>query len=335
MTNGKKVPTIFDVAELSGVSISTISRVINTPEKVNLNTRQRVYEAIDKLGFVPQAEARARALRLKGRIGVITPFFTAPSFVQRLRGIAASLSKENYDLVIYTVDSNNRLQSYLSSLPLTGNLDGLVILSLPVAEADVKRLVEHQLPTVLIEFPHPQLNSVEINDVEGGKLATEYLLKKGHKRIAFLGDTDLPEYSIHPVNLRLKGFRQALKNVNIEIPKEFVRLAPYNQEQARVIAKELIDMPNPPTALFAATDFQALGVLKAARQLGVKIPDQLAVIGFDDLDMADYEDLTTIRQHLDESGRIAIEILLSHIADHTRPVQHITLPLTLIKRLTA
>jgi len=272
MVNGKKVPTIFDVAAVSGVSISTISRVINTPEKVNLNTRQRVYEAIDKLGFIPQAEARARALRLKGRIGVITPFFTAPSFVQRLRGIAGSLSKENYDLVIYTVDSNNRLQSYLSSLPLTGNLDGLVIMSLPVAETDVNRLVEHQLPTVLIEFPHSLLNSVEINDVEGGRMAAEYLLKKGHKRIAFLGDTDLPEYSIHPVNLRLKGFRQALKAASIELPKEFVRLAPYDQEQARVVAKELIDMPNPPTALFAATDYQALGVLKAARQLGVKVP---------------------------------------------------------------
>lgn len=335
MNNGKKVPTIFDVAELSGVSISTISRVINTPEKVNLNTRQRVYEAIDKLGFVPQAEARARALRLKGRIGVITPFFTAPSFVQRLRGIAGSLSKENYDLVIYTVDSNNRLQSYLSSLPLTGNLDGLVIMSLPVAEADVNRLVEHQLPTVLIEFPHPLLNSVEINDVEGGRMATEYLLKKGHKRIAFLGDTDLPEYSIHPVNLRLKGFRQALRRVNIEVPEEFVRLAPYDQEQARIVAKELIYMPNSPTAVFAATDYQALGVLKAARQLGVKIPEQLAVIGFDDLDMADYEDLTTVRQHLDESGRIAIEILLSHIADNSRPIQHVTLPLIVIERLTA
>ncbi len=335
MNSGKKVPTIFDVAELSGVSISTISRVVNTPEKVNLNTRQRVYEAIDKLGFVPQAEARARALRLKGRIGVVTPFFTAPSFVQRLRGIAGSLSKENYDLVIYTVDSNNRLQSYLSTLPLTGNLDGLVIMSLPVAEADVNRLVEHQLPTVLIEFPHRLLNSVEINDVEGGRTATEYLLNKGHKRIAFLGDTDLPEYSIHPVNLRLKGFRQALKTANLDVPEEFVRLAPYDQEQARIIAKELIDIPNAPTAVFAATDYQALGVLKAARQLGVKIPEQLAVIGFDDLDMAEYEDLTTVRQHLDESGRIAIEILLAHIADNSRPIQHVTLPLTVIERLTA
>ena len=335
MNNGKKVPTIFDVAKSSGVSISTISRVINTPEKVNINTRQRVYEAIDKLGFVPQAEARARALRLNGRIGVITPFFTAPSFVQRLRGIASSLSKENYDLVIYTVDSNNRLQSYLTSLPLTGNLDGLVILSLPVVETDVNRLVEHQLPTVLIEFPHPLLNSVEINDVEGGRIATEYLIKKGHQRIAFLGDTDLPEYSIHPVSLRLKGFRQALKAANLEIPIEFVRLAPYDQEQARIVAKELLDTPNPPTAVFGATDYQALGVLKAARQLGVKIPDQLAVIGFDDLDMADYEDLTTVRQHLDESGRIAIEILLAHIIDNTRPIQHVTLPLKVIERLTA
>jgi len=335
MHNGKYVPTIFDVAGLSGVSISTVSRVINAPEKVNINTRQKVYEAIDKLGFVPQAEARARALRFNGRIGVITPFFTAPSFVQRLRGIAATLSKENFDLIIYTVDSNNRLQSYLSSLPLTGNLDGLVIVSLPVADTDVKRLLEHNLPTVLIEFPHPLLNSVEINDVEGGRMATEYLINKGHKRIAFLGDTDLPEYSIHPVSLRLKGFRQAIKMANLDIPKEFVRLAPYNQEQARIIAKELLDNPNPPTAVFAATDLQALGVLKAARQLNIKIPDNLAIIGFDDLDMAEYEDLTTIRQHLDESGRIAIEILLSHIAESSRPVQHITIPLILVERLTA
>ncbi len=335
MNNGKKAPTIFDVAKLSGVSISTVSRVINTPEKVNLETRQKVYKAVDDLGFVPQAEARARALRFKGRIGVITPFFTAPSFVQRLRGIAATLSKENFDLIIYTVDSNNRLQSYLTSLPLTGNLDGLVIVSLPVADADVKRLLEHNLPTVLIEFPHPLLNSVEINDVEGGRMATEYLIKKGHKRIAFLGDSDLPEYSIHPVSLRLKGFRQAIKTANLDIPKEFVRLAPYNQEQARIIAKELLDGPNPPTAVFAATDLQALGVLKAARQLNIKIPEQLAIIGFDDLDMAEYEDLTTIRQHLDESGRIAIEILLSHIAENSRPVQHINIPLLLVERLTA
>jgi DNA-binding LacI/PurR family transcriptional regulator len=331
----KKNPTIYDVAEYSGTSISTVSRVVNSPDKVSVETRHRVLAAIDALGFVPKAEARARALRLNGRIGVITPFFTAPSFVQRLRGLAGELSKKNNDLVIYTVDSVDRFQSHLSSLPLRGNLDGLVIMSLPVEDAYVDQLLKHNLPTVLIEFPNTRLNSVEIDDVAGGRMVAEYLVAKGHRRIAFLGDTDLPEYAIHPVNLRLVGFRQGLQEAGIVLEDEFVRLAPYTLELTRQAAVELLNTSNPPTAIFAATDFQALSVIKVARQLGVKIPEQLAVIGFDDLDMAEYADLTTVRQHLDESGRLAIEILLAHIADNSRPVQHIRLPLTIIERLTA
>ncbi len=331
----KKNPTIYDVAKYSGTSISTISRVLNSPDKVNVETRRKVSAAIDALGFVPKAEARARALRLNGRIGVMTPFFTAPSFVQRLRGIAGGLSKKNYDLVIYTVDSVDQLQSYLSSLPLTGNLDGLILMSLPIEDVAVNRLLKHHIPTVLIEFPHKKLNSVEIDDIGGGRMAAEYLVAKGHRRIAFLGDTDLPEYSIHPVSLRLVGFRQALQEAGITLTDEFVRLAPYTMEQTRQVAIELLSASNPPTAVFAATDFQALGMLKVARHLGIKVPEQLAVIGFDDLDMAEYADLTTVRQHLDESGRLAIEILLSHIADNSRPVQHINLPLNIVERITA
>ena len=131
MSPKKKNPTIYDVAELSGVSISTISRALNAPEKLNGETRARVFDAIDRLGFVPKAEARARALRQTGRIGVVTPYFTAPSFVQRLRGVASVLSKSKYELVIYTVDTARRLHGYVSSIPLTGNLDGLIIMSLP------------------------------------------------------------------------------------------------------------------------------------------------------------------------------------------------------------
>jgi LacI family transcriptional regulator len=306
--------------------------MLNAPDKVNPETRDRILEAIDVLGFVPKAEARARALRQTGRIGVITPFFTAPSFVQRLRGIAGALTKENYELVIYTVESTGHLENYFASIPLTGNLDGLIIMSLPVSDANVHRF---NIPTVLIEYPNQHLSCVEIDDVAGGRLAAEYLIKKGHQRIAFLGDTDLPEFAIHPVSRRLAGFRQALDEAGINLPENFVRLAPYTQEQTRHVAAELLNLPQPPTAVFAATDFQAQGVLKAARQLGIRVPEQLAVVGFDDLDMAEYADLTTIRQHLDESGRLAVQILLSRIADPSRPVQHIQLPLTLIERQTA
>lgn len=330
-----KKPTIYDVAKHAGVSITTVSRMLNAPDKVNSKTREKVLKAIDVLGFVPKAEARARAMQHTGRIGVISPFFTAPSFMQRLRGIAKTLSPENYELVVYTVDSNDHLQGYLSSLPLTGNLDGLIILSLAVDDTQTRRLIDNGLPTILIEYPHPKLNCVEIDDVEGGYMATTYLLEKGHRRIAFLGDTDLPEYSIHPVGLRLSGFRRALKEAQIKVPDTFVRLAPYSQEQTRKVAEELLNLTEPPSAIFAATDFQALGVLKAARLLGFKVPEQLAVIGFDDLDMAEYADLTTISQHLDESGRLAVEILLTQIKSPSRPPRHVKLPLTLIERQTA
>ncbi len=121
------------------------------------------------------------------------------------------MSAKKFELVIYTVDSAEHLKSFLSSLPLTGNLDGLIILSLPVDDANVRRLVDHGLPTVLVEFPHPSLSSVVIDDVMGGRIAARYLLDKGHRRIAFLGDTDLPEYSLHPVSQRLVGFRMTLE----------------------------------------------------------------------------------------------------------------------------
>jgi len=334
MSTPNKPPTIYDVAKLADVSITTVSRMLNAPDKVGPETRDRIIAAIDQLGFVPKAEARARALRQTGRIGVITPFFTAPSFVQRLRGIASALSKENYELVIYTVESATHLESYFASLPLTGNLDGLIVMSLPVSDANVRRWMMHNLPTVLIEYPHPELNSVVIDDVEGGRMAVEHLVQKGHQRIAFLGDTDLPKYAIHPVGLRLAGFRQAMEAAGLPVPEDFVRLAPYIQEQTRLTAAELLNLPEPPTAIFAATDFQALGVVKAARQLGFKVPEQLAVVGFDDLELAEFADLTTIRQHLDESGRLAVELLISGIKDHDRPVRHVNLPLQLIERLT-
>ena len=144
MAKTSKTPTIYDVAKRAGVSITTVSRMLNAPDKVNPETRERILAAIDTLGFVPKAEARARALRQTGRIGVVTPFFTAPSFVQRLRGIAGALSRENYELVVYTVESAAHLQSYLASLPLTGNLDGLVIMSLPIGDAEAHRLLRHE-----------------------------------------------------------------------------------------------------------------------------------------------------------------------------------------------
>jgi DNA-binding LacI/PurR family transcriptional regulator len=331
----KKNPTIYDVAKKSGISISTISRVLNSPEKVNPETRALVLDAIDKLGFVPKAEARARALSNTHRIGVITPFFTAPSFVQRLRGVASALAASNYELVIFTVESTDHIQGYLSSIPFMGNLDGLIVMSLPIQKKDAQRLIDHGIETVLIEYSHPELNSIEINNFQGGQLATQYLLDKGHKRIAFIGDKEPHDFEIHPAGMRLKGFQAAMKKARIQSPAEYIRLFANTTEHAIKATRELLSLPTPPTAIFAAADIQAISALKVTRELGIKVPEQLAVIGFDDIDSAEYLDLTTVRQHLDESGKLAVEILLTHIADPSRPPQHVNLPLNIIERQTA
>jgi LacI family transcriptional regulator len=331
-----KKPTIYDVAEVSGVSISTISRVLNSPDKVNTKTRKRVMSAIDQLGFVPKAEARARAMRSTNRIGVLTPYFTAPSFVQRLRGVAAALSRADYELVVYTVDSVEHLQGYIASISLKRNLDGLIIMSLAIQDRDARRLRDSGIETVLIESRHPQLNCICIDDVRGGTLAARHLIQKGHTRIGFLGDIEPAErYAIRPVKSRLIGFKRTLEEAGLSLPRSYVMRAPYTQADSQQAAQALLTLPRRPTAVFAAADIQAVSIMKVARQSNLRIPEDLAIVGFDDIDLAEFIDLTTIRQNLDESGRLAAEILLCRIAEPNGRLRHIDLPLTLIERQTA
>jgi LacI family transcriptional regulator len=326
--------TIYDVAEMAGVSISTVSRVLNSPEQVNSATRARVLAAIDRLHFVPKAEATARARKGTRRVGVLAPFITYPSFVQRFRGVAA-LAGTAYEMVIYNVDSASRRDGYLSSLPVMRRLDGLIVMALPFGDELAQRLRANGLETVLIEWAHPSFSSVEIDDRAGGGMVARYLLEQGHQRFGFVGDADVPDYAIYTSERRMEGYRQALREAGHDLLPEYVALGPHGLEQARKLTHQLLDLPAPPTAIFAPSDTQALGVLKAAHERGVAVPGSLAVVGFDDVEIADYIGLTTVRQPLEESGRIAIELLLARIADPQRPTQRVSLPLTLVRRETA
>lgn len=327
--------TIYDVAELAGVSITTVSRVINLPEQVNEATRMRVLAAIDQLNFVPKAEAIARARKVTGQIGVISPFFTFHSFVDRLRGLVTALTPTPYELVIYYVDSSARRDGLLVNLAITRRLAGLIVLALPFDESAAQRLLAHGLETVLIEAPQPLFSSVAIDDAAGGRMAAEYLIQKGHQRCGFVGDSAVPDYAIYTSGWRLAGYRRALLDAGLALPDEYVGLASHGIEQARQLAHRLLSLPQPPTAIFAASDIQALGVLSAARERGLSLPRDLAVIGFDDIEMAAFLGLTTIRQQLNQSGIVAAELLLARLADRSLPIQRVTLPLTLVPRETA
>lgn len=328
--------TIYDVAKAAGVSIATVSRVLNSSQQVNESTRQQVLAAIERLGFVPSAEASARARRSHRRIGVLAPFFTYPSFVQRLRGVTSVLDGSPYELVVYNVDTPAHCRRYLESLPVVQRLDGLVIMSLRISDQEAERFSQQGLPVVLIETAHAKCSGVEVDQIAGGRLAADYLLAQGHRRLAFVGgDIEIPGYTLHTSELRLAGYRSALHEAGLPLQDAYVRQTHNSLEGARQQAHILFDLPQPPTAIFAASDTLALGVLKAARQRGLNLPGDVAVIGFDDLDIADYVGLTTISQALDESGRVGVELLLARIAEPTRPVQQVRLALKEVVRETA
>ncbi len=327
--------TVYDVAEMAGVSISTVSRVLNSPERVNEATRIRVLNAVDSLRFVPKAEAAARARKHFGRIGVLAPFFTYPSFVQRLHGVATALADLPFELAIYYVDSADRRDAYLASLPVARRLDALIVMALPFDDDIAGRLIEHGLETVLIEFVRPEFSSLEIDDRAGGRMVAGYLAGQGHRRFGFVGNSDLPDYAIPTSDRRLSGYRAALEEAGFALPDDCLELVPHGLEPARQAGHRLLDLPEPPTAIFAASDTQAIGVLRAARESGVDVPGQLAVVGFDDIEMADFVGLTTVSQALEESGRVAVDLVLGRLAEPTRPQQRIRLPIKLVQRETA
>ncbi len=329
--------TIYDVASRAGVSIATVSRALNAPQTVNATTLQRIQDAIDELGFIPKAEATARARRIHRQIGVLAPFFMHyPSFTQRLRGVAGALLDTGFELVVYNVDTPEHVRGYLHTLPITRRLDGLLIISLMLDDQEAQRLVQHRLPTVLIEGTHPSLATVEIDNIGGGEIAATYLIAKGHRCIGFVGgDRQLPGYAIGTSELRFRGFVAALDQHGLtpHLPGFAPRTATH--EEARRQALDLLQQPERPTAIFAGNDTLALGVLKAARELGLRVPDDVAVLGFDDADFAEYIGLSTVSQSLEESGRLAVEMLLSMLAEPERTNRHVQLPLKVVERETA
>ena len=329
----KNPPTIYDVADAAEVSITTVSRVLNGASNVNDETRKRIFATIDQIGFVPKAEARARALRDSGRIGVLSPFFTAPAFVQRLRGISSALTSLQ-ELIIYSIDNTRQLDSYLSTLPIMGNLDGLIILSLQITPQDIQRLQEHHLNTVLVEYPVAEFSGVTINNYEGGRLAADHLISRGHQKFAFIGSDQTLDFSLQPIEPRRRGYQDRLTEFGFELDENSILRAPYNMEETLTLTRQFLSSQQTPLAIFASTDLQAMATVKIARELGLQVPQELAIIGFDDIDMASFTGLTTIRQHLDESGRIAVELLMTDRQDQTRLPRHVELPLQVIQRET-
>lgn len=326
--------TIADVAKKAGVGVATVSRVLNGSPQVRDATRARVLSAIDLLGYQPNPLARGLSRGRCQTLGVVVPFFTHASAVERLRGVVATLDQSRYDLVLFNVESPLHRDQHLASITGRDRADGLLVMSMPIPTRDLDRLTSAGIPIVLVDARGKGVPAVVSDDVVGGRMATEHLVRLGHRAIAFIGDDPKNSFGFTSSAQREHGYSSVIAEAGIEFQTELVRHGAHDRSVAEGLAGELLDLAEPPTAIFASSDVQATGVLAAAAARGVQVPRDLSVIGFDDIELSAYIGLTTVHQPLFESGQLGARLLLGAVAGEIpAPVEH-PLPLTLVERST-
>lgn len=326
--------TIYDVAKDAGVGVGTVSRVLNNNPRVSSETRQRVLQVIERLNFHPSPIAQRLSLRKTLSIGVLAVYFTRPSVVERLRGIESVIADSEYDLMVYNVETPSRRDECFRSTASSNRVDGLIVISLAPADEDVSRWADAGVPVVLVDTSHPTLPCIIVDDVGGGYDAATHLIKLGHRNIAFIGDPVHTAFNFHSSRDRFEGLRRALKDHAIPFNPEYHMAGEHDRESARMLAHRMLDLDAPPTAIFAASDTQAFGVLQAAKERGVEVPQELSVIGYDDVEMAELLNLTTVHQPLFDSGLQSVDLLLRNIdRSDPAPVRR-QLPVHVVERNT-
>jgi len=326
---GQRV-TITDVARDAGVSVATVSKVINGRYGVAQATSTRVMEVIDRLGYESSLVARSLRSHRTHVLGILVAEFE-PFSAEILKGAAAALadSDSGYELLAYTGGLHGRgagwERRYLSRLSGT-LIDGAVLVTPTVVEADAG------VPVVAID-PHTGptgLPTVDSDNLAGAVLGTEHLLGLGHRRIAFVGGRPDLESS----RLREQGFRRAMAAAGVAVDEVLVREGDYRKEPTREPARELLSLPDRPTAVFAANDLSAIATIEVARELGLAVPRDLSVIGFDDIPESAQTDppLTTVHQPIQRMGAAAIALLTALLDGGEAPDPHVRLPTSLVRR---
>jgi DNA-binding LacI/PurR family transcriptional regulator len=331
--------TIHDVARHAGVGIGTVSRVLNGSANVSPRTRERVMDAIRHLNYQPNSAARSLSRRVRRRtLGVLLPFFAYQPFVERLRGVQTALSAlaPEDTLLLYHVGSPEQIEAQIDLILDQRLIAALLVMTINLSPEQHARLMDAGIALAgIYDRPTDQMPCLAPQNAHGAQLAVQHLIALGHRRIAYIGDAFPDPYGFPTSQERYNGYCTALRAADIPLRPDYVRFGEHGQEVARQLGGELLNLPQPPTAIFAMSDMQALGVLAAARERHIAVPQQLSVIGFDDLEVAQYIGLTTIRQHMHQSGRLAIEMLLKVLAgDPTWQAIHLPPPELIIRSTT-
>ena len=303
--------TIYDIAEQAGVSTSTVSRVFNDTSRVKAETRQRVLDAARGLNYRPHVSAQNLARQRTNLIVVVMPVVANHFYMNVMRGLQHVLSAHDLDMTVHVPAHPEDPDKRLARATQPGRSDGLLLLSTPLTDEWVQRLHSAAPPFVLVDAQHPGVESIAVDNERGGYEATKHLIDRGYRRIGHI--TAHPEPP--PGTQRREGYERALREAGLpvdpdRIASSDVRPFVFAEEGGYHAMKILLERDPGIEAVFASSDMQALGALRAAEEAGRHVPDDLALVGFDDIELSRYVGLTTLRQPARAIGRRAAEQLI-------------------------
>ena len=329
----ERPPDLATIAAAAGVSIPTVSRVVNRRPDVAPATREKVERLIAEYGYVGNRAARALRKTRTGLLDLLVPALDSEYFLEMLRGIEDAVELTEYRTVLSATHHESwRERRWLTKI-LTNSTDGVILVLGHGQSQHLAELQRHKIPFVVVDHRGDlaaDVPSVGATNWQGGRTATDHLLQLGHRRIGYIGGPS----SYGCEQGRQAGYRAALRVAGVPVDPALVRSGNYRPDAGHAHARALLELPDPPTAIFAGNDLQAAGVYRALRERGLFIPSDVSVVGFDDVPLAGLlsPPLTTIRQPLAEMGRTAVSILLRLISGEVLTPPRVELATTLVER---
>ncbi|AIJ08184.1 MULTISPECIES: ribose operon transcriptional repressor RbsR [Edwardsiella] len=325
--------TMKDVARLAGVSTSTVSHVINNNRFVSDSVRQRVLEAVQQLNYAPSALARSLKMNQTHTLGMLVTTSNNPFFAEVVRGVERSCYERGYSLILCNTEGDPARMSQSMETLLQKRVDGLLMMCTENFRPAQEMIARYPaLPTVMMDWAlfDGQNDIIQDNSFLGGQIATRYLIERGYTRIACLaGPKDKS-----PSCQRLEGFLYEMKQAALPVPPEYILFGDFEFAGGVQAMKQLLTLPTPPHALFTGNDAMAVGVYQVLFEAGLRVGDDVAVVGYDDIELARYMSppLTTIHQPKDELGELAVDTLVHRLKHPTREPQTLVLTPQLIER---
>ncbi|MBC7870385.1 MAG: LacI family DNA-binding transcriptional regulator [Chitinophagaceae bacterium] len=329
----KADPTMVEVAKKAGVSVATVSRVVNNSGTVSPKLEQRVLKAMQKLNYHPSTLARSFKKQQTMLIGVLIPILEHPSYSRMASSIEKRLFEQGYRALICNSEEDEQREKEYIEMLLRQRVDGMIINSSARDSQSLMVLGENNIPIVLFDRNLKDLrcNKVFCDNSMGGFTGMEHLIQLGHERIGVVGAPSHPE----PIIRRVLGIRQAMTQYEMPYDPELMVMGDTQLfDMGYNAARQLMALASPPTAIFALTDVTAVGVMHAVAELGYKVPDDISVLGYDDIPIASYimPPLTTVAQPIVEMGRTAVDLLLRQIEDGDLEPQSAVLETRLVIR---